>query len=773
MPPTPAPGSAVDRARAALDAGDAAGALVALEGYARGLGLPAATSPAGIDGSVAEPTSMGEAPAEASAPLDDAPTDAPAPPDETPADDPAGLWLLGKALDMAGRPLDAVVAYRAVAERLPILADAIMLAAGHALFDAGRFHEATTDFAAASEAAHGAPSAILAGIGRGNALLSAGRPDDAALAYRAALAYTRPPEGAEDDPDLPAIRYTPVRDDGARAQAMAGLIAAELDGGRDAAAMALRRRLVRELPATVPARGALARLEEASEAVGDVDAAAVLAAAGEHDAAAARLATALTAASGDARAPGDLIVRAMAVDRDRGLPEQAIARADAFLAANADDGAAPTVALRRVEALVELERIDEALAAWAALAKHWPTDGAAAEALWLRARRLDRRGEGLAAAAAYGLLVAQFPSSSYVEAATFRGGFLSWRGERTEEAEAAWQRAAWSTEHGATDRARAAYWLARLAADAGDVDGAVAAWRTAVGAAPFDGYGGRAADRLRALGQDVPPPPIFAIDLADWPEPGAGAAAQAEAAAHPLAERAVAWRTLGDESAARLAIERLRDQWAAGDLARLVAVALLADGHGWPDLASGAARAAMLRRPDVVPLDLARLGYPTRFDTEVAEVVAEHALPTALLRALIWQESRWRADVTSHAGAIGLTQVMPDTGRFIAGKLGEPGFEPAALTRPEVAIRYGAWYLAEQRQAFDGRDAVALAAYNGGPGNARKWWDAAAGDEDAFLELITFDETRGYVRAVLGAEAAYAALYPPDQVTTSLAALVR
>jgi len=736
---------ALERARAALEANDADAALVDLAGFALALGLPTMTPSGASTATVgaAKPTAV------------------------LPADHPAGYWLLGRVLDRAGRPLDAATAYQAVAERLPVLADAAMLAAGESLLRAERSAEAADAYGAAARAAHNARTALLAAIGQGNALLAADRPEAAGQAYRAALALSLPPAEAADPVLLqPVPRHEPVRDDGARAQALAGMIAAEVESGRLAAAFDLRRQLITELPALPPARAALARLEEAGEPVDEIDAAAVLAAAGEPNAAAARLSAALVAAGGPAVAPGDLVVRAMAVEVARDRAVEAITMADAFLAANARASAAPTVALRRAAALIDLDRPDDALAAWADLAERWPTDGVAAEALWLRARHLDRQDDLHAAADAYSALAARFPEHARAAPSGFRAGFLYWRTGDTAAADEAWRAIAERADRAPDERARAAFWLGRVAKDAGDSAAAARWWRASLLAAPRDGYARRAADRLRAADDasamdSLDPHAAAAVDgIEDWPAPGAVAAARAAAGEQPLAHRLLAWQGVGDEAAARLSLERLRDGWAAGDPARLVAIALRAREEGWTDLAIGAARAAMARRPEAVPAALFRLAYPVGFDEDVQAAAAHDQIAPALLRALIWQESRWQPEVVSHAGAIGLTQVMPDTGRFIAGRLREAAFDPDMLTTPGVAVRYGAWYLAEQRRAFEGRDAVALAAYNGGPGNARFWWDRAGGDEDAFLELIAFDETRAYVRAVLGAEAVYAALYP-------------
>jgi soluble lytic murein transglycosylase len=111
-------------------------------------------------------------------------------------------------------------------------------------------------------------------------------------------------------------------------------------------------------------------------------------------------------------------------------------------------------------------------------------------------------------------------------------------------------------------------------------------------------------------------------------------------------------------------------------------------------------------------------------------------------------------------------QVIPSTGAQIASSLGwPPDYETRDLYRPMVSVRFGVWYLATQRNQLDNLFA-AMAAYNGGPGNAAWWWEMAEGDEDLFAELIGFSETRLYVRLIREHYAKYAWLYGDLEMPT-------
>jgi soluble lytic murein transglycosylase len=146
------------------------------------------------------------------------------------------------------------------------------------------------------------------------------------------------------------------------------------------------------------------------------------------------------------------------------------------------------------------------------------------------------------------------------------------------------------------------------------------------------------------------------------------------------------------------------------------------------------------------PPFIARLAYPIYYEDLVVSNALDDGLPPLLVFALIRQESLFEGFATSYAYAHGLMQVIPSTGASIAAQLGwPPGYETTDLYRPVVSVRFGSWYLARQRDLFGGRRDVALAAYNGGPGNAGRWLDSVGNDPDLFLEEITLAETRLYL----------------------------
>jgi soluble lytic murein transglycosylase len=132
------------------------------------------------------------------------------------------------------------------------------------------------------------------------------------------------------------------------------------------------------------------------------------------------------------------------------------------------------------------------------------------------------------------------------------------------------------------------------------------------------------------------------------------------------------------------------------------------------------------------------------------------------LFSVVRQESLFEGFVSSTAGARGLMQIVPSTGAGIARALGWPiNYDADQLYRPNVSIAYGAYYLASQLNSVGGDLYAALAAYNGGVGNALDWKQLGQGDPDLFLESVRFEESRNYIRSIYEIYAIYRRLYGP------------
>jgi soluble lytic murein transglycosylase len=134
-----------------------------------------------------------------------------------------------------------------------------------------------------------------------------------------------------------------------------------------------------------------------------------------------------------------------------------------------------------------------------------------------------------------------------------------------------------------------------------------------------------------------------------------------------------------------------------------------------------------------------RIRYTLRYSEYIRVHAREHKLDPALMAAVIYQESKFRASVESSSGAIGLMQLTPATARGIAIRTGGNAFRTSDLYDPEINIRYGAWYLDNLFAKYH-NERLVLAAYNAGQGNVDRWL--------AHKERIQFPETRAYVARV-------------------------
>src|SRR3954462_11404617 len=150
---------------------------------------------------------------------------------------------------------------------------------------------------------------------------------------------------------------------------------------------------------------------------------------------------------------------------------------------------------------------------------------------------------------------------------------------------------------------------------------------------------------------------------------------------------------------------------------------------------------------------------PLKHEDIIRQQAHDKHLDPALVAAVIYQESKFR-DRTSVAGARGLMQITPDTARFIAKQSGGIRFTLQDLGTPQINIAYGTWYLRWLLDRYDGRKALAIAAYNAGFGHVDEWLRNAGGPDSFDPKTdIPYPETRSYVGQVLERRKDYARRY--------------
>jgi soluble lytic murein transglycosylase len=319
-----------------------------------------------------------------------------------------------------------------------------------------------------------------------------------------------------------------------------------------------------------------------------------------------------------------------------------------------------------------------------------------------------------------------------------------------------------------TDRAAAYFWLGKTAAAGGDDPTALANFQQTAALDPTGFYSERARDLL------VSRPPFAPPEVFDVGQDRAAEMAEAESWMRttfgfpPEADFSVPgalgsdprylrgqelWR-LGLYTQAAEEFNALRES-VVGEPINSYRLVLMME-------ALGCYRQAVLSARQVLDLagmdDAATLTAPAlfshiRFGTYFSSLVIPAAEEFGFHPLFVWsvmrQESLFEPYVNSAAAARGLMQIIPVTGEDIAAKMGwPPDYTVDDLYRPLVSLRMGLFYLAGLRDAFDGDVFAALAAYNGGPGNASAWMELSEGDPDLFLESIRFDETRRYLMGI-------------------------
>ena len=306
------------------------------------------------------------------------------------------------------------------------------------------------------------------------------------------------------------------------------------------------------------------------------------------------------------------------------------------------------------------------------------------------------------------------------------------------------------------------YWAALMQREAGDLEASANLAAQVIELDPIAYYGLRAAE----LSQ-LDPPGILDISIDEWLMRLTGEQDPPTANVEALSEWQAArdLRLGGFDDAADRMLGMLVDTLSDDPWTLVHAAQALAAQNEHTASARAAAQVLILFGLNwtEAPPDLLRLAYPQPWPDVMSLHAASEGVDPLLLWSLIRRESLYDPDAQGLAGEVGLTQVIPLTGGDIAAGLGIE-YQHRDLARPELSIRFGAWYLARQLEGFSNEPIMALAAYNAGPGNAARWeTEAALGGPDGFLAALDFSSTRMYVQYVIESLAVYQALQRAGQ----------
>ncbi|MGC8958490.1 MAG: transglycosylase SLT domain-containing protein [Chloroflexia bacterium] len=655
-------------------------------------------------------------------------------------------FLLGEGFQAAGGGLQAVRFYRLYREGGTTLGDLIAERLARCYRDLGEHEQAAREFTRAADPIRSLSDQV-------------GMLEAAAWEYRAFSAY-----------DLALARYTRIlvraRKPWYRASILYQMGETLQEAGRPDEALARWKEALSSYPATAAAAQAADALLAAGVDVDPYDVARAYQAAGRpRDAlvyfAKARLREHL---------PPDLPYETAQARADAGDLDGALAELEDLARSRPTD---PRPLEEQARLLEEAYLPEAAVEAYRRLQGRFPQTEAARKAAWQAARLLEEMGRLDEAAAGYLAFLEQFPDSPEASEARFHAGLLRYRQGRYLEAAAVW--AGEPEPRGTPSPAptRALFWQGIALERAGRGAEARRAWERASAGTGY--YAARAREYLsqeagfgdyrEEIVLQEPPEERSAAEA--WLSRHFGRPVSAELPAvlrdDPLFRRGEEFLSLGRADEARepfaMLVQRFRYHGPA-----LYALSLYFRARHLPALSIACAE-RLLELADVreeeAPRFLLRLLYPTPYAHLILPAARSNGLDPLLFFALVRQESRFDRYATSWAEARGLTQVIPSTGRGIAEQLGWTPFRLEDLYRPFLSVRFGTWYLGRQQEAFSGQAIPALAAYNGGPGNAQRWagFVTPVSDLDLFVESVDLAETRDYIERIYTSYWVYRRLY--------------
>lgn len=161
----------------------------------------------------------------------------------------------------------------------------------------------------------------------------------------------------------------------------------------------------------------------------------------------------------------------------------------------------------------------------------------------------------------------------------------------------------------------------------------------------------------------------------------------------------------------------------------------------------------------VIMPELEKKQYNLEYKDLIEKYSAQYDLDPYFVAAIIHTESGFDPEAVSKVGAIGLMQIMPETGDWIAGKLGKENFTSNDLYDPQTNIEMGCWYLDFLEERFDSLP-VMMAAYNAGHNKVKEWLgDPQYSQDGKTLTSIPYDQTDNYVKKVTKAYEKYKEYY--------------
>jgi len=384
----------------------------------------------------------------------------------------------------------------------------------------------------------------------------------------------------------------------------------------------------------------------------------------------------------------------------------------------------------------------------------YPAEKESRDIIWYQAWQAEERGLFDSAIVKFRFIAKTIPDFKNADDAAFRVGLNQFRLKLYAEAATTFEQ--FQSAYPKSDLLPGAfYWQGRSYSAQGNDSLSQAAFATTIARWPLDYYGWRARQAMGTLDTAT----ISTVPFTSWynqiklisRDP---ADTMGPKNSESRFRRAVQLGTLGYFTEARLLVEPVETR-ASKNPAQLLELSRFYELIGEHQRAFKISKNMFFTLPTAqrnnMPSEYLKRLYPKAYPEMITAATEKYSVDEHLVRSIMRQESMFHPTIVSPVGAIGLMQIMPYTGKEIASDL-DTSFTTSDLYKPAINIPFGTFYIGKLLKLFDGDKVRAIASYNGGPHNVRKWVSYnkdVLEDEPFFAECIGFSETRTYVKKVL------------------------
>lgn len=364
-------------------------------------------------------------------------------------------------------------------------------------------------------------------------------------------------------------------------------------------------------------------------------------------------------------------------------------------------------------------------------------------------------------------LLAMQSNSSYLEKAAWGLGWMAFRTGNLEESLRQFENnlKRWpDSDH----TPKNLFWVGKLHELSGRKQEALLAYASLLERFPYSYYGIRAEQKLQAMKDALPPQQLPEIvktgftPVQDTPKGLDRSLTEEEKFHH---SRALALAGMGLYDSARLEARQTVSTIRKNLSGVLWASDLYIRTKAYPEAMRVLFMYRDFKRPageKELPVAFWKNFFPLAYFDLIREPAEAHSMDPFFVDGLIRQESLFDDDIVSPAGARGLMQIMPETGRRLFSKdESDEGYDPDVLFDARLNVRLGIKFLGQLAQRYGNRGTYLLISYNAGPHVLEKWLKRFEHiqDEDVFIESIPYPETRGYVKRVMRNYGIYHRLY--------------